>query len=245
METLLGFMKNKFIILFCLIFILSLFLINKNAFADLTTDSNEVITRVGNPAIPNSKSNIVYYCQGNSDKDYVDRDLGHSGCGVTASAIVLSSFGLTNYDPPTLDDVFRQKGWRPTITSYSQIDNGFLQSPWLHDLGFDLGNTLVTSGSDSNGIFNAQKAKEYIDLGYLIIGSSQRYPCANCRTPGATANHVFVIDDVDLSSNPPTIEVRDPNNCDYGDGNVERASNRIKKITEIPWFYAYPIKKTR
>lgn len=237
-------MKNKIFIILLLVFSIFIFSLSK-VFADLTTSSNEVITRVGNPVIPSAKSNIVYYCQGNGDKAYVDRDLGHSGCGVTASAIVLSSFGLNNYDPPTLDDVFRQKGWRPTITSYSQIDGGFLQSAWLHDLGFDLGNALVTGGSDSNGMFNAQKAKEYIDLGYLIIGSSQRYPCANCENPGATVNHVFVIDSVDLSSSPPTVEVRDPNNCDYDDGNVERLSNRVKKITEIPWFYAYPIKKTR
>lgn len=229
-------MKNKKI-LFSFFFLSLTIFSAKIAFAELTSSSNEVVTRVGNPVskpLP-SRGNFIYYCQGNSS--YQSHYLGKAGCGVTSAAMVLSTFGLTNYGPLEVDDIFQRNGWRPGYSSGSNMSS-FRQSQWLKDLGFEAGADMVTAG-----LFNAEKAKEYIDNGSLIIGSSKSYPCANCVQSGALVDHIFVVDNVDLSTNPPTVSIRDPNNCEYGDGNVERQSNRIKKINDFSWYYAFPLKK--
>ena len=113
-----------------------------------------------------------------------------------------------------------------------------LQSEWLKNQGFEVGNNIL-----SGGYLNANEAKKYLDKNYLIIGSSRQYPCANCRSAGALVDHIFVIDGIDIQAN--TVDIRDPNNCSYADGDDENQSNRIKKITDFPWLYAYPVKKVR
>ena len=150
--------------------------------------------------------------------------------------MVLSTFGV-NYDPTQVDKIFQDNKWRSCGDSPSRMVTA-LQSSWLSNLGFRVGPNLVSSSSLDIG-----EAKKYLDQGYLIIGSSLQYPCASCTASGRLIDHIFVVDSVDVSSNK--VDIRDPNNCSYADGNDENQSNRIKDATSFSWYYAYPIKKVQ
>lgn len=189
----------------------------------------------GIPPGPTSP-NFVYYCQGNTAWANTCT-LGRAGCGPTTMAMILSSFSIPNSTPPEVDRTFSNNGWRTCGNNPTINMPGILNSSWLSGMGFDTGPNLV-----NNGVFNVTQAKDYLDRGYLIVGSSQAYPCANCRS-ATTVDHIFAIDAIDLSTNPATVDVRDPNNCSYADGNDENPSKRVKKVTDFPWYYAYPIKR--
>lgn len=177
---------------------------------------------------------FVYYCQGNIA--WQQCSLGKAGCGPTSLAMVLSSFGI-NLTPPQVDQIFQDNGWRSCGDSPTRLA-AVLQSLWLKDLGFEVGSNLIRGSS-----LDPSQAKAYLDGGYLIIASSHNYPCANCTAVGKLVDHIFVVDAVDLSSN--TVDIRDPNNCSYANGNDENQSNRVKSINSFAWLYAYPIKKVR
>lgn len=228
---------------------LSIFSISAgNTYAQQSVTSNETVTQVGNPpedqrpkkpgasipAFPGMAGGgigeFVYYCQGNTAWAN-SCGLGVAGCGPTSMAMVLSTFG-TVMTPPQLD---REWGYRACGDVGSTME-GAIKSQWLKDKGFEHGPGLL-QGSH----LNAELAKQFIDEKYLIIGSSAVFPCANCKTPGATVNHIFVVDGVDVNNG--TVDIRDPNNCSYTDGNDENQAKRIKNIRDFPWLYAYPIRK--
>lgn len=186
------------------------------------------------PALPN----FVYYCQGNTAWA-TTCTLGQAGCGPTTLAMVLSSFGIPNSTPPEVDRIFNNNRWRVCGNYPTANMPGILSSSWLSGLGFDIGPNLV-----NNNVLNVTMAKDYLDQGYLIVGSSKAYPCANCRS-ALTVDHIFVVDAVDLTTNPAMVDIRDPNNCSYADGDDENPAKRVKKVSDFPWYYAFPIKKVR
>lgn len=185
---------------------------------------------IPSPALT-SNSNFVYYCQNNSSWKNVC-DLGYAGCAPTTFAMILSSFGVRML-PPDVDNIFRQNGWRSCNTDGS-LTTTAINSSWLTSLGFRVENNIVNGTQ-----LNIDDAKKYINEGYLIIASSKQYPSSHTGRP---IDHVFIIDNVDISNN--AINIRDPNNCDYNDtDNVESSLNRIHNVSDFPWLYAYPIKK--
>ena len=113
-----------------------------------------------------------------------------------------------------MDKTFQQRKWRACgdNVSYMQTaiqallpENGYE----YHQLGVPL---------------NLSRAQEYLNAGYLIIGS--------------TFGHIFVIDGVNQANN--TLRLRDPGRCENKDGVVRPAS--------APWagqalMYAYAVKK--
>lgn len=212
--------------------------------------SNVVCTKVGNPVAPTPAACInsspvtggggiagpdgfVFYCQGNTAWGS-NCSLGSAGCGPSSLAMILSTFGV-NMNPPQVDAEFRRNGWRGCGDVGSMLTTA-IQSSWLKGLGFTTGPDLLLGN-----YLDASEAKKFLDEGYLIIASSAVFPCANCRTPGATVNHIFVVDGIDTVAR--VVDIRDPNNCSYADGNDEDPNKRIKGITSFPWLYAYPIKK--
>lgn len=181
------------------------------------------------------RPNFVYYCQGNTQWARIC-DLGGSGCGPTSVAMVLSSFGL-NFDPPAVDAVFQQKGWRRCGDSPSFMTPA-LTSDWLPSLGFRVSGNLV-----QGTVLDLVEAQKYIQAGAVIVASSREFPCANCKPGKLTVDHVFTVDNVDAKL--ATVSVRDPNNCSYADGNDENQTpaRRYFNVTAFPWLYAYAILK--
>lgn len=181
-------------------------------------------------------SEFVYYCQGNTAWQNTC-SLGQTGCGPSSLAMVLSSFKVT-MTPPQVDREFQSHGWRSCGNSPSSMVAA-LQSQWLKDLGFEVGPNIVKGSA-----LDMEATEKYLDRfqGYLIIGSSSQYPCANCIV-GSLVDHIFVIDAINRESG--TVSIRDPNNCSYANGNDENQTNRIKRANSFPWLYAYPIKKVR
>lgn len=198
--------------------------------AEAWTDYQNCQTQ--SPAI-GSRSNFVFYCQGNTASQQCS--LGQSGCGPTSVAMVLSTFGIIQ-TPTQVDQVFQSNGWRSCGVSPSSLIAA-IHSSWFNGLGFQTGPNLVTGSS-----FNITEAKRFLDQGYLIIGSSEEYPCVKCASTGIIS-HIFVVDNVDINSS--NVNIRDPNNCSYTDGDDEYQTNRIKSVTAFPWFYAYPVKLVR
>ncbi len=178
--------------------------------------------------------NITFYCQGNTAWQSVC-SLGNAGCGPTSMAMLLSGFGF-NLTPTQVDQQFQAVGARTCGDTGSSLALA-LNSAWLSNLGMTVGPNIA-----DNGRLNIDLAKEYLNKGYLILGSSKAFPCANCKN-ALTVDHIFVVDAV----NPATkvVDIRDPNNCSYRDGNDENPANRLKNTTDFPWYYAYPMKKVR
>lgn len=183
-----------------------------------------------------TKQGFTYYCQGNPAwRD--NCEMGGAGCGPTSVAMIISSLrtntGAT-MNPVQVDQVFRQRGWRACSDEGSYLQNA-IHSDWLPSLGFHVGTNLV-----SGQVLNLRHAKERLDAGDIIVASSQRFPCANCRSL-PYINHIFVVDNVDIAS--ATVSIRDPNNCSYTNGNDENPAKIIKSAAAFPWFYAFPIGK--
>lgn len=195
-----------------------------------------VIPPPGPPGpIPEGPVSVVYYCQGNTSWASTC-SLGSAGCGPTTVAMILSSYGYIQ-TPPQVDQTFQTNRWRTCGYHGSQLTTA-ISSSWFSGLGFEKGPNLVSGTS-----FDVQEAKKYIDQGYLIIGSSRSFPCANCRVPGALVDHIYVVGGVDPVTN--TVDIRDPNNCSYADGNDENQAKRFRDARSFAWYYAYPVKRVR
>gem|GEM_PF-5065694 len=194
-------------------------------------------TASGSQTTPNQsisqRSGFVFYCQGNPEWGNVC-SMGTAGCGPTSLAMIISSFGI-KMTPPQVDATFRANGWRQCNDADSYTFSAVAGS-WLPSLGFTIGKNLVY-----NKILNLKQAKEYLDQGYLIVGSSTDFPLVNARRPGTRTGHIFVVDNVDIAS--ATVSIRDPNNCSYRNGNDERPENIIRSVSAFPWFFAIPLKK--
>lgn len=111
-------------------------------------------------------------------------------------------------------DIFQKRGWRACGNNPSSMETAI--QTLLPENGYEykaLGAPL-----------NLERAQEYLNAGYLIIGS--------------TSNHIFVIDGVDITNQ--TLRLRDPGRCENKDGVVRSAS--------APWngealYYSYAVKK--
>lgn len=197
-----------------------------------TVQSNEVTTKVGNAPEnerPGGPANFVYYCQGDPKWSNIC-SLGKAGCGPTSLAMVISSYGVV-MTPPQVDDQFR-KSWRPSCGSGSD-EVSAITSQWLSDLGFSHGPNIA-----NGGVIDTAQLQNYLARGYLIIGSSKTFPCANCVSLDVV-DHIFVVQQYNPNSN--MVYIRDPNNCNYGNG-VENQDKRSHRVNgEFPWLYAYPI----
>jgi hypothetical protein len=211
--------------------------------------SNNACTKVGNPetsmpAVCSNQGNpqafpafsgsveVVYYCQGNTQWAN-SCSLGVAGCGPTSMAMIMSSFGVT-MTPPELD---REWGFRSCGDVGSSLQQS-LNSSWMKSKGFESGPGLI-----KGGYLDLELAKKFLDEKWLIIASSHAFPCANCKNPGTTVDHIFVVDGVDV--NNAKVDIRDPNNCSYTDGNDENQGKRLKNNTDFVWAYAHPIRRVQ
>lgn len=183
-----------------------------------------VPTPRGSPVPP---GNFVFYCQKDlkwSGTSYACETIGYAGCGPTSLAMVLSSFGL-NYDPVQTASLISKYAVCQGGTLMERIlqDNGFLAS-----IGLEAGRTLTNAGK-----LDLQRAKESINKGELIIGSSASFPSCGC-------GHIFVVQDVDLIAQ--TVLIRDPINC--SNNGIENTGNRIypANTPNWSWQYAYPVR---
>lgn len=202
-----------------------------------TAESNAVSTRVGNPPTSfTTPTDRVFYCQGNPAWSN-QGCLGSAGCGVASIAMLLSSSGITMTPSDVLAEFQKHSGWY-SCTDGSTMEGAILPSNWLKDLGF----TVAPICSNCGRNLNTTLMKEYADKGYLFIGSSRTWPCANCKGGLTTVNHIVMLEGVEPATD--TVYVRDPNNCDYGTGQ-EFSTNRQKDAASIDWYYVYALKKTQ
>lgn len=158
------------------------------------------------------KPGYVFYCQGDS-RWANSCDLIRAGCGPTTMAMIFSAYGDTIL-PPDMDKIFQQRKWRACGDNVSYMENA-IQS-LLPESGYEYHKLGIP--------LNLTRAQEYLNAGYLIIGS--------------TFGHIFVIDGVNIAAN--TLSLRDPGLCENKDGVVRSAST--------PWagqalMYAYAVKK--
>lgn len=210
----------------------------KKYYSMLIPSGSGAITLLPSPASRPISQGLerVFYCQGNPRWDNRSScGLGSSGCGPTSVAIVLSSFGLKEMTPPVVDAVFGKNGWRPTSDCLSRGPQA-ITSDWLKNLGF----TSVQICYQDTCKNSLSKMQEFLNSGYLIVGSSQNYPCANCRAGRYTVSHIFVIEGLDADG---TLHVIDPNNCDYATG-LEGVKNRVNQAN-FTWYYAYAVKRVK
>lgn len=159
------------------------------------------------------KPAYVFYCQG--DPRWASTcNMSAAGCGPATMAMIFSAYGDT-ITPFEMDrDIFQKRGWRACGNNPSSMETAI--QTLLPENGYEykaLGAPL-----------NLERAQEYLNAGYLIIGS--------------TSNHIFVIDGVDITNQ--TLRLRDPGRCENKDGVVRSAS--------APWngealYYSYAVKK--
>jgi len=199
---------------FSIFFVALLFFIHPSLIFAQTQESNAVATRVGNPIANACGINKVFYWQG--DPQYANAcDMADSGCGPTSMAMVLSSFGDT-ITPNAMDDIFRKRGWRPCEDGSTMVT---AITTYLPERGYTYLNLPINGGE-----LDLRKAKEYIDNGYLIIGS--------------TKNHIFVMNDADIANN--TVQLMDPARRENAAG-VTRPNTA--PWNGESWYYAYAVKK--
>jgi hypothetical protein len=141
--------------------------------------------------------------------------MAYAACGPTSMAMVLTSFGDTIL-PPDMDQIFNNRGWRVCGDFGSLMPTAI--STYLPERGYTV-KALAQGKPDINSM------KQYLDDGYLIIGS--------------VSDHIFVIDGVNVVDN--TDHMRDPARC--GDAGVYWTPHNAPWRGE-GWYYAYAVKKT-
>lgn len=202
---------------FSIVFIALLFFLHTAFVFAQTQESNAVATRVGNPAeLSSCGINRVFYAQG--DPQYQNScDMAGSGCGPTSMAMILSSYGDT-ITPNAMDVIFRQRGWRGCGDGSAMVT---AITTYLPERGYTYVNLPISKGQ-----LDLTKAKEYLNNGYLIIGSTSR--------------HIFVMYDADIDSN--TVQLMDPARRENAPG-VTRPNAFPWIVSDGGWFYAYAVKK--
>lgn len=159
------------------------------------------------------KPSYVFYCQGDPQWGNIC-NMSQAGCGPTTMAMLFSAFGDI-INPLEMDrDIFQKRGWRACGDNPSSMQSAI--QTLLPEKGYEyhaLGAPL-----------NLTRAQEYLNAGYLIIGS--------------TFGHIFIIDGVDVTNQ--TLRLRDPGRCENKDGIVRAAG--------APWggqplIYSYAVKK--
>lgn len=166
---------------------------------------------MGNPLMC-QKPGYVFYCQGDPRWGSAC-SMSSAGCGPTTMAMILSAYGDTII-PPDMDKMFQQRGWR------SCGDNPSYMQTAIQTLLPEMGYEYHALGAP----LNLSRAQEYLNAGYLIIGS--------------TFGHIFVIDGVNVQAG--TVSLRDPARCENKSGVVRSAG--------APWggqalYYSYAVKK--
>lgn len=195
--------------------------------------------------------NFIFYCQGDPrwqppayTCDGVNSYMGSAGCGPTSVAILLASKGGINssgqpINPIDVDTTFQDPAnrWR-ACDDIGTLSTGFLTSSWLTNLGFS---TAPFSVVPQLGTFDVNLARQMIDQGYWILGSSPDFPCTNLAS-GTSCSHIFAIDNVDPATE--TIHVQDPNNCQYGAAGAQQGPRQTLAANgAFTWYWAYPIRR--
>ena len=174
------------------------------------------------PPIPTGS--FVYYCQGNTqwrDMPYIGTGttIGGAGCGATSLAMVLSSFGASCNGQTCMPSIVANmiSDGMPGV-SVAGYGTSF-PSPSAAVASFGLTANFIGL---SSGAPNFTLLKRYLDGGALVIGGASDFPCPNLATSAGhgPCSHLFVVDRV-VDPAQHTIEVRDPDNCSYTDGNDE------------------------
>lgn len=204
--------------------------------------SNVVQTCIGTcgnilPGMDMFKGSSVFYCQ--VDPSWNNAcNVNYDGCGPTSVAMVTSSFGV-NYNPVQMSYIFQNIDAK-SCNKGDDSNSNYIG--WLQSNGFDI--RYVPDNSD--GTLNLSQAANYIDTGYIILGSSHQAPCPphppawGCADGKTTVDHIFVIDGVDTTNNK--IAVLDPINCNIDHPAVFEDSGRIVNNSFVFW-YALAIKK--
>lgn len=212
----------------------------KTVTAQQVFESNNFVTKIGSPSGPPPNTTLaarpfVFYCQADPLWNQNSCQLNVAGCGPTSMAMIATFFGIS-VNPNEMDLVFQQNGSRQCGSGDTNLSI-FVNSAWLKDSGFEFQAVAI-----NNGRLDLNMAKQFLDNGYLILGSSLQFPCPQpgwCRN--STLSHIFVVDGSYPEKN--MIQVRDPINCraehpEEYDTNKQIASN-------FPWLLAYAIKKMR
>jgi len=187
------------------------------------SESNQVKTRVGNPAedaTTGQAGKFTFYCQADPQWNSPNYNcaMKDAGCGPTSMAMVLTYFGNT-MNPQEVDQIFGSRKWR-TCGNNESLMPAAIQT-LLPEKGYDVEALSVP--------LNLTKAKEYIEKGYLIIGS--------------VSIHIFVIDEVYPERN--AFRQRDPITCN-AQGWIERKNDAPwvgASGTRFPWYYAFAVRK--
>lgn len=182
-------------------------------------------------------ANVHFYCQYDSHWTSDSCNITSFGCDPTSLAMILSSFGRTDLNPSAVSAQNGNMGCDRNGTNNPQIINSL---EWAKSLGFIVENS-VASVYD----FDVDRAKKFIDTGYLILGIANVKFKTNA-TPD-NGGHSFVITDVDPKLKKLT--VLDPTYCS-SDSSYEI---KVMSVSDIfcdrslggmcGWLYALPIKK--
>lgn len=182
-------------------------------------------------AVSQPSGNLVFYCQNDArwaGTSYGCQTISQAGCGPTTLAIVLSSL-TTSTDPVQASQLLLNGNFGICFGGndmQTRMEAALLDSSFLASIGLE-GGPVLTSG----GNLDLQAAQSYISRGYLIVGSSDRFPLCNC-------GHIFVVQSV--NPNAQTVYIRDPNNC--SSSGTENSGNREYSASSFIWKYAYPVK---
>lgn len=166
------------------------------------------------------KPAYVFYCQGDprwanvpDPGDTKGCFMSGAGCGPTTMAMIFSAYGDT-ITPLDMDQKIFRGSYRACGNTGSAMQTA-------------VQNLLPARGYEYEPLsapLNLSQAQEYLNAGYLIIGS--------------TTNHIFAIDGVNVGDK--TLRLRDPARCENKDGVIRPAS--------APWngealYYAYAVRK--
>ena len=177
----------------------------------------------------------VYYCQWSGpwkNQSYDDGTVGTVGCTVTATAMILSSYGA-NHSPGEIATDFHNNNWDWLPGNQygyhgSKIPNWPQFKTWVDSMGFTWPGVDV-SGSQT---INFDAAQKFINSGCLLLAASYWAPIQG--------GHGYVVQDVNKAAG--TMTVRDPNNGPFCRGqshdNVITVSTRVGGTG---WYYLVPI----
>ncbi len=181
-----------------------------------------------------SNCNVIHYrdgtCYNNNCNGITTCDIVSNGCTPTSVAMVLASFGDTEWNPRNTALV---NGGAGCLCGGSGFNRDF--SSWVRTQGYTIGQTLVVQGMP----FKAARAKSLIDAGYIIIAAADiRYN----RSQNKHGAHAFVITDIDTSGNAT---VYDPTWCSSDEEFTVRHFNVFSTGGRpiYNWFNAYPVIK--
>jgi len=187
---------------------------------------------------PTQGPSEVVYCQGGeswSKQVFDNGTIAKTGCVPTSMAMILSSYGMTQYNPGQVATIFDNNGW-----TYGPGSGNFGTNPWkingawLNSVGFKRAQTDIVNNWRTATILSAnqlQQIKNYTDSGWLLLSAVDGH---NLPTR-VNGGHEVVIENADPQAN--TITIRDPNdrNCRSGKTVTFNAAN-------VGWFLITPVK---